>query len=292
MTYTRYYRIADFPIAVTLPQAQDCDQLFASAVGFTTEEVDQPILHVWATGITTPCDIEAGILISEDTNDMGRVLVYRHGDRFQVTLQYLHSRRQHRLLFSEDFSRAEADIAWDDVAIRESFSSLIRIAYSAAILRHEAISIHASAVCREQEAILFLGKSGTGKSTHARLWLQYATTTTLLNDDNPILRLYDGRVMAYGSPWSGKTPCYKQEGYPVRGIVRLRQAPTTAFRRLNDIEAFIALLPSCSMIRSDEAGEEDGYALLSHITQQVIVGDLACRPDEEAYRYCASGLEL
>ena len=37
---------------------------------------------------------------------------------------------------------------------------------------------------------MFLGPSGTGKSTHARLWLQYIDSTELVNDDNPVVRIY------------------------------------------------------------------------------------------------------
>ena len=57
---------------------------------------------------------------------------------------------------------------------------------------------------------MLLGKSGTGKSTHSRLWLKYIPDTKLLNDDNPAVRIMDNNtIMIYGTPWSGKTPCYK-----------------------------------------------------------------------------------
>lgn len=73
----------------------------------------------------------------------------------------------------------------------------------------------------------------------------------LLNDDNPVLRVEDGTVTAYGTPWSGKTPCYRNEYAPVAGIVRLQQSPQNRFTPLCGPEAFAALLPSCSAIRRD-----------------------------------------
>ena len=61
----------------------------------------------------------------------------------------------------------------------------------------------------EARGYLFLGHSGTGKSTHARQWLAAFDDAWLLNDDNPILRVMeDGEVRVYGSPWSGKTHFY------------------------------------------------------------------------------------
>ena len=93
-------------------------------------------------------------------------------------------------------------------------------------------AVHSSVIVCHDEAVMFLGESGTGKSTHTRLWRENIAGATLLNDDSPFVGLRDGRVMAYGSPWSGKTPCYKNECYPIRAIVRLSHLrfPTTRIR--------------------------------------------------------------
>ncbi len=57
-----------------------------------------------------------------------------------------------------------------------------------------------------QEAVMFLGESGTGKSTHSRMWLENIEGSTLLNDDAPAVRISADGTTAYGTPWSGKTP--------------------------------------------------------------------------------------
>ena len=86
---------------------------------------------------------------------------------------------------------------------------------------------------------LFLGHSGTGKSTHARQWLAAFDDAWLLNDDNPIVRVMeDGEVRVYGSPWSGKTPCYNNAYARVRGIVKLSQAPHNKIRTVSLPEAY------------------------------------------------------
>ena len=96
---------------------------------------------------------------------------------------------------------------------REPHQSLMRfglwIMFGIAI-SPEAIAIHSSTIECEGRAVLFLGESGTGKSTHTRLWQEHIPGARLLNDDSPIIRMYQGQATAFGSPWSGKTPLLPQ----------------------------------------------------------------------------------
>ena len=95
------------------------------------------------------------------------------------------------------------------------------MAMSIAVSYDKGILIHSSTLIYNKKAYLFLGESGTGKSTHTRLWREYIYGAGLLNDDSPLVRVIDGKIFAYGSPWSGKTPCFKNERYPLGGVVRL-----------------------------------------------------------------------
>ena len=107
------------------------------------------------------------------------------------------------------------------------------------------IAIHSSCIVADGKAVIFLGESGTGKSTHTRLWRENIPGAVLLNDDSPIIRVIDGTIWVYGSPWSGKTPCYKQERYPLAACVRLSQAPYNKIHKLHVIKGYAALHPSC-----------------------------------------------
>ena len=95
------------------------------------------------------------------------------------------------------------------------------------------IPVHGSCIVNSGKAYLFLGESGTGKSTHTRLWREYIKGSVLLNDDSPIISVEEDGVFIYGSPWSGKTPCYKQEKYPLCACVRLSQAPYNKIEKLS-----------------------------------------------------------
>ena len=147
---------------------------------------------------------------------------------------------------------------------------------------------HAAVVSRNDRAYMFLGPSGTGKSTHASLWLKYIEGTELVNDDNPVVR--DGVV--YGSPWSGKTPCYRNVHYPLGGIVVLSQAPRNKMRRLGGIEAYAALMASISGQRWDSRIADGLHETENRLVTTVPVWRLECLPDEEAARMCEGELRI
>lgn len=113
--------------------------------------------------------------------------------------------------------------------------------------------MHASVTENKGFAYLFLGKSGTGKSTHSSLWLKYIANSELLNDDNPAVRCFpDGRIIVYGTPWSGKTPCYRNKSLPVGAFVRLQQHPQNEIQEEPKIKAFASILSSCSTMIWDK----------------------------------------
>ena len=103
---------------------------------------------------------------------------------------------------------------------------MISFIYSAAF--HGGALIHASCIAIDDKGVAFVGPSGIGKSTHSQLWLKHIPGARLLNDDQPILRLMPGgEVMLFGSPWSGKTSCYINEGVRLETIFRMEQADET-----------------------------------------------------------------
>ena len=159
------------------------------------------------------------------------------------------------------------------------------IAYGLATLPQQTIAIHTSVIQYKGRTVLFLGESGTGKSTHTRLWRENIEGAVLLNDDSPILRIVDGKVWMFGSPWSGKTPCYKTESYPLAACVRLSQAPHNKIRRLSIAQGYAAIHPSCP---PDFAYDDTLYdyisETLSEVLGQVPMYHLECLPDADAAR--------
>lgn len=145
------------------------------------------------------------------------------------------------------------------------------------------IAIHSSSIVSDEKAVIFLGESGTGKSTHTRLWRENIPGAFLLNDDSPIIRVIDGTAWVYGSPWSGKTPCYVQERYPLAACVRLSQAPYNKMHKLHVIKGYAALHPSCPPeFAYDERIYSHISATLGKMLESVPVYHLECLPDAAA----------
>ena len=134
---------------------------------------------------------------------------------------------------------------------------------------------------------MFLGKSGTGKSTHARLWLQNIQGAELMNDDNPAVRVFkDGTAVVYGTPWSGKTPCYRNVSAPLGGIVLLCQAPYNRITRLTGIGAYVAVVPSISGKRWDSRIADGLHETENALAGNIPVWHLDCLPDADAAHLC------
>lgn len=290
MTTTYYFRVADFRFSVCLPASCEVDRLLPSFHDFreTGHTMEKTLFRFTAVSSGQLPAPGSGQLIEQTDNDMGHLVLYALRDGYYIEITS--NGRLHRMAATADFSVIDADLQWDDPQAGSALSSLIRTAYAQAILYHNAISIHASAVHNDGRAYLFMGKSGTGKSTHSALWMEHIPDTELLNDDNPTIRFREGKAYAYGTPWSGKTACYKNQAFPIGGMARLRQAPENRFDKLEGIDAFIALYPGCSVITHDEHLRNRLYDTLTLLAEKVTVGTMDCRPDREAALTCHDAL--
>ena len=159
------------------------------------------------------------------------------------------------------------------------------VAYGLMTLKAATLAIHSSCIVYQGKAVMFLGESGTGKSTHTRLWRENIEGSFLLNDDSPMVRVEDGKVWVYGSAWSGKTPCYRNERYELQACVRLSQAPHNRIRKLPLLQAYASLHPSCAPeFAYDDTLYDDVSHTLGQILSLVPVFHLECLPDADAAR--------
>lgn len=290
MSQTYIYNIAGFD--VFLSGAVDADKLLPSFSDFRSQggTRGERLFAVEVVSQMLAAREEAEEWDVSDS-DMGHVRLMKAGSGYRIELFY-EDGRVHQMQADAAFTSLQVYLCMQDRYVGQALSSLLRIAFSQAILFHGGISIHASAVVRAGYAYLFMGKSGTGKSTHAALWLRCFPDAELLNDDNPVIRKLGETVCVYGSPWSGKTPCYKNKGYKLGGAVRLVQAEVNRFFPQENDYAFIAFLPGCSVIRKDEALYDMLCSTLAQLVDRVQVGVLHCLPDAEAAVLCAAALRM
>ena len=189
--------------------------------------------------------------------------------------------------------RMLVDTNWQEVVLSNpdqtlyALNNAAMLMYAMATSRKKTALFHSSVVEHQGRAYMFLGKSGTGKSTHSQLWIKYIPETQLINDDNPVVRVFDdGTATVYGSPWSGKTPCYRNVSYPIGGVVKLEQAPLNRIRRLSGVEAYAEVVPSISGKRWDKALADGLHETENALIKNVPMWHLDCLPDEEAARLC------
>ena len=173
------------------------------------------------------------------------------------------------------------------MASRDELRFAIWLAYGMMAAKYGRLPIHSATVVHQGRAVLCLGESGTGKSTHTRLWLNNIPQCHLLNDDSPIIAATAEGTVVYGSPWSGKTHCYRPECYPVAAFVRLEQRPANTILRLPTLKAFGAVQPSLppSMAR-DERTLDTLVDIVSRIIATTPVYRLGCLPDADAAHLC------
>jgi hypothetical protein len=197
--------------------------------------------------------------------------------------------RRRKMVAEKDFSCARAGLCGTTATDSYVLNNFVMMLYAFTSAPHDTLLFHASVVELRGKGYLFLGKSGTGKSTHSGLWLSHVEGSRLLNDDNPVVRLFPGgRAVVYGSPWSGKTPCYRNEEAPVGAIVRLKQAPGNKITLQPVVRAFASMLPSCSCIKQIPALRESVYGTILRLASLIRVYELKCLPDAEAAVLCAA----
>ncbi len=196
-----------------------------------------------------------------------------------------------RLFVARDLKQARMALYGNPIQQWLTFNTGVNFCYLLATSCHRTVLAHASCVTYEGKAYLFLGKSGTGKSTHSRMWLNALEGVALMNDDHPVIRIDDnGTAVAYGSPWSGKTRCYKNMQAPVGGIVRISRAPHNKARRLSPIQSYASLMTSFSGMTWEKELADGRDRTIQDIISTVPCWVMECLPDHDAARVCCEAV--
>ena len=173
------------------------------------------------------------------------------------------------------------------------FNNTLMVIFTMCTAPHKTLLMHSATVENSGKGYMFLGVSGQGKSTHSNKWVEYIKGSTLINDDNPVIRIADdGTPIVYGSPWSGKRPIYKNVHYPIGGIAAIEQDKTNHIRRESIPVAFGIMLSSCSTLKFDKEIHIFICSTISKLLEKITIHTLFCLPDEEAARLSSSTFGL
>ncbi|MBQ2290760.1 MAG: hypothetical protein II248_01115 [Paludibacteraceae bacterium] len=288
------------------------EMLLAQMTNYEPFGVDQEldtkpifVLEVEQNGLLhdEQCSAYQHVFTDNSEDDMPRIEVYRSSEKDWLirVSQIATSPICCELICTSDFTHGALHIDGNCQDIRFCIDNGLMLMYAFRTAPLMTLEMHAAVVVKKvpeflgsngskgEDALgyLFLGHSGTGKSTHARQWLAAFEDAWLLNDDNPILRVMDdGQVRVYGSPWSGKTPCYKNADAPVGAIVKLSQAPENKIHSITLPQAYAYMLSSASGLKMEQTMADNMFETIKHIITHTPCYHLACLPNEEAAKVC------
>lgn len=282
----QYYRVAEHVFAVELPDGAAVAGEMAQYEPFATDAAADVAFSLQVVdGESFPAAGDVTVELQQD-DDGSQIVAGHMGQRPYFEFQ-LWGQRSARML--TDAAYREAVVALDAHALF-GINNALMVMYALATAGRQTALFHSSVVSYGGRGYMFLGKSGTGKSTHSSLWLKHIAGTELVNDDNPVVRRMADGFYVFGSPWSGKTPCYRNVCYPIGAVVQLSQAPYNKIRRLRSLEAYAALVPSISGKRWDRSVAEGLHQTEDLMAGQVPVWHLECLPDEDAARVCSNAV--
>lgn len=278
------YRVGRFFYRVEFLDETNSTKHIPSSEVFEREVDDSPVLftlHVNDNFKPSPKGEEIGQF--ECAGNTHEVYLKPDGG-YQIVVRNYRDIQCCLLESNADFSEATMKQQGDWSMRNFGLNNCLMMMYAFAGADKGVLMMHSSVIRKDGRGYMFLGESGTGKSTHTANWLKYIEGTDLMNDDNPIVRVIDDEVIVFGSPWSGKTPCYRDVEAPVGAFVQLKQAPYNKIQRLGVIDGYANLLQSCSVMKWDRRVHSSICDTVSKVLERVPVFFLENLPDEAAVR--------
>ena len=158
----------------------------------------------------------------------------------------------------------------------------IQRAFAEYLLDFDTLLVHGSAIAVDAEGFLFTAHSGTGKSTHTRLWRQVlGERAVMVNDDKPFIQLTGSGAILHGSPWSGKHGLDCNLCVPLRGICILERGQENWITAIAPEDA-LPMLRKQSYQPLDAAKEAAFGQLAERLSQSVPLWKMACTKDPQA----------
>lgn len=182
-------------------------------------------------------------------------------------------------IFYSGLFRKYPQLTLDELELSDTSS-----VFSNALLEFSGFCIHSSGIMFQKKAFLFSGPSGTGKTTHTKLWQQHfgKDSVQIINDDRPAVRKAKDCFLAYGTPWSGTSPVNINVSAQLGAIIFLKQGITNRIRSLSVKEALKWLIYQATFSQRNPKKCEKAIALLENIINEVPLYELTCTISEQA----------
>lgn len=147
---------------------------------------------------------------------------------------------------------------------------------------YDTFVFHGSVIAVDGAGYLFTAKSGTGKSTHTRLWRELlGEKAVMVNDDKPLIKCTDRDIIVYGTPYNGKHRLGNNIAVPLKAVCILERAEKNSVRRTDRSEAYAMLLQQVYRPADREAFTRT-LALIDRMCGQVTLYRLCANMDISA----------
>lgn len=158
------------------------------------------------------------------------------------------------------------------------------------MLQENTLLFHGSAIAVDGQAVLFTAKSGTGKSTHTRLWREmFGSRAVMVNDDKPLLRVLKDEVLVCGTPWDGKHRLSTNCALPLKAICILERGERNEIIPISPKEALPMVLQQ-SYRPEEPVGVARLLQVVNQLTGKVAFYRLRCNMDPEAAKVAYEGM--
>lgn len=281
------YKVAGHKFSMIMPDNHLAWHELRNYEPFLTEDTDDCIFTARMLDFIPDTTDKQLVTVSCPGDDFPKNELYEWNGKWMMAVSPIEKAPVAVYLFiNKDCTDASFFIS-DSNCTKFSLDTVLMLMFALSTACKNTLLMHASVTMHAGKGYLFLGKSGTGKSTHSRLWINNIEGCELLNDDNPILRVEEnGEVRVYGSPWSGKTPCYRNLDVPVGAIVDLHQAKKNEIRRQSLPQAYASIYVSFSGYRFIKEQADGFHNTNTKIVCTVPCYSLNCLPDAEAAFLC------
>lgn len=159
------------------------------------------------------------------------------------------------------------------------------------MISYDTILFHGSVVAVDGVGYLFTAKSGTGKSTHTRLWCEYfGDRAVMVNDDKPLLHIADDKVMAYGTPYNGKHRRGANISVPLKAICILTRASDNHIEPVSREQAYAMLLQQAYR-PEEQVLMMKTLTLIDRLSDAVKLYRLGCNMDVSAAKVAYDGMQ-
>lgn len=159
------------------------------------------------------------------------------------------------------------------------------------MIEYNTILFHGSVVAVDGAGYLFTAKSGTGKSTHTRLWREYfGERAIMVNDDKPLLRVSENDIMVYGTPWNGKHRLGTNTSVPLKALCILERAEKNHICRINKSAAYNMLIQQVYKPGSPQKLLQT-LQLVDRLAENVKLYNLGCNMDISAVKIAYNGMK-